>query len=104
MAQTQTGKVVQVIGAVVDFEFYSQSLPGINNAIIVKDEARNINITCEVAEHIGEHIVRTVAMSATAGVGRGLGGIDTGASITLPVGPACLGRVFDLLGHPLDGQ
>src|SRR2546423_976783 len=104
MAQTQTGKVVQVIGAVVDFEFFSQQLPAINNAIIIKDDARGMNITCEVAEHIGGRMVRTVAMSATAGVMRGMDGLDTGDSITVPVGPTSLGRIFDLLGNPIDGK
>jgi F-type H+-transporting ATPase subunit beta len=104
MSTTQRCKVVQVIGPVVDFEVFSQQLPAINNAIILKDDKRGINITCEVAEHVGERVVRTVAMSATAGVMRGMDGVDTGAPITVPVGPKCLGRIFDLLGNPIDGK
>ncbi len=104
MANKSVGKVVQVIGPVVDFEFFSQQLPAINNAIIIKDDARGMDITCEVADHIGERVVRTVAMSATAGVMRGMDGADTGAAISVPVGPKCLGRILDLLGRPIDGK
>src|ERR1041384_4983728 len=98
------GKIAQVIGPVVDIEFFTHDLPPINNAIKIEDSARHIHLTCEVAEHLGEHIVRTVAMAATQGLVRGMEAIDTGPPITIPVGPAALGRVFDLLGKPIDGK
>ena len=98
------GKVAQVIGPVVDVEFFTDELPPINSAITITDKARGIDVTCEAASHLGEHLVRTVAMSATRGLVRGMEAIDTGAPITVPVGPACLGRVFDLLGRPVDGK
>src|SRR3989454_966378 len=98
------GKVAQVIGPVVDVEFSTDELPPINTAITITDKAHEIDVTCEVASHLGEHIVRTVAMSATRGLVRGMEAVDTGAPITVPVGPACLGRVFDLLGRPVDGK
>src|SRR5437879_8139275 len=100
----QKGKVAQVIGPVVDIEFFTEDLPPINSAIKIEDKARHIDLTCEVAEHLGEHIVRTVAMAATQGLVRGMEAVDTGAPITIPVGPATLGRVFDLLGNPIDGK
>jgi len=98
------GKVAQVIGPVVDVEFFTDELPPINTAITIQDQAQGINLTCEVASHQGQHIVRTVAMSATRGLVRGMEAIDTGAPITVPVGPSCLGRVFDLLGNSVDGK
>ena len=98
------GKIAQVIGPVVDIEFFTDDLPPINNAIKVVDAARQIDLTCEIAEHLGEHVVRTVAMAATQGLVRGMEAIDTGAPITVPVGPAAIGRVFDLLGNPIDGK
>ena len=98
------GKVAQVIGPVVDIEFFTEELPPINQAIKIEDKARGIDLTCEVAGHLGENTVRTVAMSATQGLVRGMECIDTGAPITVPVGPAALGRVFDLLGNPIDGK
>jgi F-type H+-transporting ATPase subunit beta len=98
------GKVAQVIGPVVDIEFFAEELPPINQAIRITDKEREIDLTCEVAEHLGHNLVRTVAMSATQGLVRGMEAIDTGGPITIPVGPAALGRVFDLLGNPIDGK
>lgn len=100
----QKGKVAQVIGPVVDIEFFTEHLPPINQAITITDEKSKIDLTCEVAEHLGDRVVRTVAMSATQGLVRGMEAIDTGAPITVPVGPPALGRVFDLLGKPIDGK
>ncbi len=100
----QKGKVAQVIGPVVDIEFFTENLPPINQAIIITDPEKKINLTCEVAEHLGGRIVRTVAMSATQGLVRGMDAVDTGAPITVPVGPPSLGRVMDLLGRPIDGK
>lgn len=80
------GKVVQVMGPVVDVRFSDGELPAINNAIKIKDEARGIDLTCEAAQHLGDDIVRTVALSSTDGLVRGMDAIDTGAPIKVPVG------------------
>ncbi|MEW5995248.1 MAG: F0F1 ATP synthase subunit beta, partial [Candidatus Zixiibacteriota bacterium] len=96
------GKIAQVIGATVDCEFRSDALPDIRNAIVIKDDDRGINLTVEVAMHIGDNIVRCVALATTDGLVRGMPAIDTGGPITVPVGERCLGRVFDLLGNPID--
>lgn len=96
----KVGKVVQVIGPVVDVKFESDSLPNLYNAV-------NINLgegilVCEVEQHIGDDIVRTIAMEATEGLRRGMEAIDTGEPIVVPVGEEVLGRVFNVLGNPLD--
>jgi F-type H+-transporting ATPase subunit beta len=96
------GKVVQVMGPVVDVRFSDGELPAIYNAIKIKDEARGIDLTCEAAQHLGDDIVRTVALSSTDGLVRGMDAIDTGAPIKVPVGRATLGRLFNLLGEPID--
>jgi F-type H+-transporting ATPase subunit beta len=96
------GKVAQVIGATVDCEFRADALPDIDNAVVIKDDERSINLTVEVALHIGDNIVRCVALASTDGLVRGMNAIDTGGPITVPVGKRCLGRVFDLLGNPID--
>jgi len=96
------GRVVQVMGPVVDVRFEEGQLPAIYNAIKIKDEAHGIDLTCEVAQHLGDDIVRTVALSSTDGLVRGMQAIDTGAPITVPIGRATLGRLFNLLGEPID--
>ena len=98
------GKIAQVIGPVVDVEFFTEELPPINSAITITDKERGIDLTCEVSNHLGERLVRTVAMAATQGLVRGMEAVDTGAPITVPVGGAALGRVMDLLGKPIDGK
>ncbi len=98
------GKVVQVIGATVDCKFRSDSLPDILNAIVIKDDEKKINLTIEVALHIGDNIVRCVSLASTDGLVRGMSAVDTGQPIAVPVGKTCLGRVFDLLGRPIDGK
>jgi F-type H+-transporting ATPase subunit beta len=98
------GRVVQVMGPVVDVRFSDGELPAIYNAIKIKDEARGIDLTCEVAQHLGDDTVRTVALSSTDGLVRGMQAIDTGAPIKVPVGRATLGRLFNLLGEPIDGR
>jgi F-type H+-transporting ATPase subunit beta len=95
------GSVVQVTGPVVDCRF-AESLPEIYNAITIRDAARNIDLTCEVAQHLGDDMVRCVALASTDGLVRGMDANDTGAPITVPVGEATLGRVFNLLGNPID--
>ncbi len=96
------GRVVQVMGPVVDVRFPEGQLPAIYNAIKIKDEARGIDLTCEVAQHLGDDTVRTIALSSTDGLVRGMQAIDTGAPITVPIGRATLGRLFNLLGEPID--
>ena len=95
------GKVIQVLGPVVDCRF-SDGLPQIYNAIRIQDEKRGVNLVVEVAQHLGDDIVRCVAMSTTDGLVRGMVATDTGSAITVPVGESTLGRVFNLLGEPID--
>ena len=96
------GKVLQVLGAVVDVEFKPDQLPAIYSAIQIKVPEQNLNITLEVAQHLGNNTVRTVAMSSTDGLQRGIEAVDTGAPITVPVGSATLGRMVNVLGLPID--
>jgi len=96
------GAIAQVIGPVVDVRFPPGSLPAIKNAISIKDPQRKISIIAEVAHHLGKDTVRCIAMSSTDGLVRGTEAIDTGAPITVPVGKEVLGRVFNLLGEPID--
>ncbi len=98
------GKIVQVIGPTVDVEFPSDKLPAILNAIRIEDEERGIDITCEVSLHIGDNVVRCIAMSSTDGLVRGMPVEDLGGPITVPVGSQSLGRIFNLLGEPIDGM
>ncbi len=97
-----TGTVVQVLGPVVDCRFPTSGLPEIYNAIEIKDAGRGIDLTCEVAQHLGDDMVRCVALSSTDGLKRGMDAVDTGSAIMVPVGEATLGRVFNLLGKPID--
>jgi len=96
------GKVVQVIGATVDCEFHSDHLPEILNAIKIEDKEKEIDLTVEAAMHIGDNIVRCVSLASTDGLVRGMEAVDTGAPISVPVGEITLGRVFNLLGQPID--
>ncbi len=98
------GKVVQVIGPTVDVAFEPEQLPKLLNAIKVEDKERGIRLTIEAALHVGDNIVRCVAMSSTDGLVRGMPAVDTGAPVSVPVGEACLGRIFNLLGEPIDGK
>jgi F-type H+-transporting ATPase subunit beta len=93
------GKVSQVIGPVVDVSFGEGNLPGIYNAVVVKEK----NVVCEVAQHIGDGIARCVAMSSTDGISRGMEVNDTGGPINVPVGDDVLGRMFNVLGQVIDG-
>ena len=96
------GKIVQVIGPTLDVEFPSGQLPSIYNALKVENAARGIDLTCEVSLHVGDNVVRAIAMKSTDGLTRGMEVIDTGAPITVPVGEMTLGRIFNLLGEPID--
>ncbi len=102
------GKIVQVMGPVVDVKFDEGSLPAINNALKVNIPANEnngveINLVLEVAMHVGDRTVRTIAMDATEGIVRGMDAYDTGAPISVPVGRDTLGRIFNVLGEEIDG-
>ncbi|KAI4453772.1 atp synthase [Holotrichia oblita] len=94
------GKVVQVIGAVLDIRFSNESMPALNNAI--KIDNNGIIVVAEVAQHLGDDVVRCIAMNPTEGMKRGLDAIDTGSPITVPVGEKTLGRMFNVMGDPID--
>src|SRR3984957_289558 len=96
------GTVIQVMGPVVDCRFAADSLPRIYNAVTIQDAAQESDLVCEMAQHLGDDIVRTIALSTTDGLQRGMQVSDTGAPITVPVGEETLGRVFNLLGKPID--
>ncbi|WP_066871810.1 F0F1 ATP synthase subunit beta [Clostridium mediterraneense] len=93
------GKVIQVMGPVVDIKF-EDKLPSIYNAVNI--ELKGKTLVCEVAQHIGDNIARTIAIDLTEGLQRGTEAVDTGKAISVPVGEAVLGRVFDVLGNPID--
>ena len=99
MAKNGIGKISQVIGAVVDVQFDGE-LPAIQNAIEVNNNGQRLVL--EVAQHLGESAVRTIAMDATEGLVRGTEAVDTGAPITVPVGPETLGRILNVIGEPVD--
>ena len=102
-APAATGRVIQITGPVVDIEFPTGALPAIYNAVQVERPGRE-PLTCEVQQHLGNAWVRSVAMTTTAGLPRGAAVRDTGAPISVPVGEVTLGRVFDVLGEPIDGK
>src|SRR5204862_3204145 len=97
------GKIVQVVGAVVDVEFLDE-IPGVHNALTVDFEVEKnpVKLTLEVQQQLGDHCVRTVAMASTEGLERGLEVADTGKPISMPVGDGVMGRVFDVTGTPVD--
>jgi len=99
-----TGRVVQVIGPTVDLAFDPDKLPKIYNAIIIEDKARDIRLTVEAALHVGDNVVRCIAMDSTDGLVRGMAAVDTGDPIMVPVGEVGLGRIFNLTGDPIDGK
>ena len=102
MSQSNTGKVVQVMGAVIDVRFEDGHLPALLNAIEVEHGDKKLVV--EVAQHLGDDVVRCIAMSSTDGLVRGAKAVDTGSTITVPVGQATLGRIFNVLGEPVDNK
>ncbi|MCD8238909.1 MAG: F0F1 ATP synthase subunit beta [Clostridiales bacterium] len=102
MAEKNIGKVVQIIGAVLDIKFQAGCLPALNNAIEI--EYKGNKIVAEVAQHLGDDIVKCIAMSSTDGLVRGVDAVDTGAPISVPVGPDTLGRMFNVIGEPIDNK
>ncbi|MGN0802334.1 MAG: F0F1 ATP synthase subunit beta [Candidatus Faecivicinus sp.] len=102
MEKRNIGTVSQVIGPVLDIRFQDGELPNLLSAIEIEYDGRKV--VAEVAQHIGDNVVRCIAMSSTDGLRRGIEAVDTGAPISVPVGEECLGRMFNLLGDPIDNQ
>ncbi len=102
MAEKNIGKVISIIGPVLDIKFENGHLPNLLNAIKIKSGEKTI--TLEVAQHIGDDVVRCIAMSSTDGLVRGMEAVDTGKGISVPVGECTLGRIFNLLGEPVDNK
>src|SRR5687768_1394409 len=103
--QHNVGRVVQVIGNVLDVEFETENLPELYNALEINAKVEtgdDVKVTVEVQQHIGRNQVRAVGMSSTDGVVRGMDVIDTGGPITVPVGAPALGRILNVLGEPVD--
>src|SRR3954451_6805704 len=101
--QMNTGKIVQVVGPVVDVAF-PDKLPSIYNALTVdyKIDGQPVKLTLEVQQHIGDNWIRAISMSGTEGLKRGYEAVDTGAPISMPVGDGVMGRIFDVCGNPVD--
>ena len=97
---TGTGKITQIIGAVIDVQFPRESIPHVYEALKLKD----VELTLEVQQQLGDGVVRTIAMGASEGLRRGLEVTATGKPINVPVGKATLGRIMDVLGHPQDNR
>lgn len=102
MPEKNIGTIVQIIGAVLDIKFLPEKLPKLLNAIEIDNNGKRLVV--EVAQHIGDDVVRCIAMGSTDGLVRGMQAVDTGSSITVPVGKATLGRIFNLLGEPVDNK
>lgn len=96
------GKVKQIIGPVIDIEFPPEQIPNINNAVKIVDAEKGVNVTVEVSLQLGDNTVRGVALSSTNGMVRGMEAVDTGTQICVPVGRNTLGRIFTVLGDPID--
>jgi ATP synthase F1, beta subunit len=103
MAELNVGRISQVIGAVLDIKFKKDHLPHINEAILIKTED-NKTLTVEVAQHLGDDVVRCIAMDTTDGLRRGMEALATGSPISVPVGEHTLGRMFNVLGEAIDGK
>ena len=106
MSKGSTGTIVQCIGAVVDIEFPRDAMPEIYDALVLEADAANKlveqGLTFEVQQQLGDGIVRTIAMGSSDGLQRGMKAKNTGAGISVPVGPGTLGRIMDVLGRPID--
>lgn len=105
--KTNTGRITKIIGPVVDVEFPRGKMPQIYNALKIEgtnEAGQDVSVTCEVQQLLGDNQVRAVAMSTTDGLVRGMEVVDTGAAISVPVGTATLGRIFNVLGEPVDNK
>lgn len=100
MAEKNVGKIIQIIGAVLDIKFSSENMPALYNAIEIEHNGEII--VAEVAQHLGDDVVKCIAMSSTDGLVRGMNAVDTGAPISVPVGDCTLGRMFNVVGNPID--
>src|SRR5580658_9845356 len=100
MTNMAEGKITQIIGAVIDVRFPREHIPQVYEALKLKDVA----LTLEVQQQLGDGVVRTIAMGASEGLKRGLAVVATGAPISVPVGKETLGRIMDVLGHPQDNR
>jgi len=98
------GEIIQVIGPSVDIRFTENEVPQLLNAIKIEEGSRKISLTLEVAQEIGNNTVRCIALGPTEGLARGMKAYDTGSPISVPIGPQVLGRIFNLLGEPIDGK
>lgn len=98
------GKIVQIVGAVVDVEFDSECVSDICNALVVENKQNGSSIVLEVQQLLGEGRVRTVTMSSTDGLSRGLPVVDTNSTIEMPVGTEVLGRILNVIGEPVHGK
>ena len=101
-----TGKIVQVIGPVVDVQFAANAIPPIYQALTIDFEVSGVKnvLTLEIQQHLGDGVARAIAMSSSEGLKRGMAVVDTGAPISVPVGEGVLGRIFDVTGNPVDGR
>jgi F-type H+-transporting ATPase subunit beta len=102
LAEKNIGKIIQIIGAVLDIKFSKENLPALNNAIEINNNGTKV--VAEVAQHLGDDVVKCIAMSSTDGLVRGMDAIDTGAPISVPVGNVTLGRMFNVIGEPIDDK
>ena len=105
--ETTTGKIVQIVGPVMDVAFDTGNMPNIYNALVVKGTngaGEEVSVVCEVQQLLGDGLVRAVSMSATDGLMRGMEVVDTGAALSVPVGTSTLGRIFNVLGEPVDNM
>jgi F-type H+-transporting ATPase subunit beta len=102
--KANVGRIIQIIGPVVDVEFDPDHMPAINTALLVEDKEKSVRVVAEVAQHLGESTVRSVAMSPTEGLIRGMPVVDTKNPIEVPVGRETLGRLINVLGEPIDEQ
>ena len=103
---SNTGKIVQVIGPVVDVQFAENAIPPIYQALTIDFtvNGKKENLTLEIQQHLGGGVARAIAMSSSEGLVRGMPVVDTGAPISVPVGNGVLGRIFDVTGNPVDGK
>merc|ERR1712159_540112 len=104
---TNLGIITQIIGPVLDVSFQPGCMPNIFNSLVVEGKTgsgEEVSVTCEVQQLLGDNQVRAVSMSATDGLMRGMTVVDTGAPLSVPVGEATLGRIFNVLGEPVDEQ
>lgn len=105
VANSNTGTIIQIIGPVMDISFPPGKMPSIYNSLVIDtktDSGEVLKIVCEVQQLLGDNVVRAISMSATDGLQRGVKVVDTGAALSVPVGATTLGRIFNVLGEPVD--